>query len=349
MIAKSRRTLVQIVNEWRREHPKQKVPGCLGDGKNVGRRMLNFARVLEEVLHDTMQIYPLHFVRIAQACDGSCMVLTAHAKNNCHWVGYHAWLGGDLGSTDYTIVHTCERKEYEKELAEKKSLEKKLAEEKRLEKKLADKKRLEKKRVEMTRLEAKVKTKASSAYVNLNSSSSSNESSDESSKHDEPQPLKRGFQQARRKCFSVPSRVRKPDLKPNSQSRVKPLHNPPHLHSPIALPPTPSTPSNRNTVRLQFLTSNVHLGAIHKTLDVSMTPKAFFDEAYSAYAIIGEPPATSQMAAVRVAIKPSTEWPIVVPWGNQDDYYEMLNIVKERAAERTGRMDVEVSCVLKGR
>lgn len=329
MIAKSRYILVKIINDWRRDHPKQKVPGWLGDGKNVGPRMLNFARVSTEVLHDTLEIYPMHFVRIAQGFDGSCMLLFAHAKNTCAWLGYHAWLGGDLGATEYTILHTCDRKEYEKNLA--------------------DRKRLEKKRVELKRLERKVKAKAPTPYINLNSSSSSNESSDEPSKHNGPSSLKRGFQQARRKCFSIPLSVKKPEFKHNSQSTINPPRTPPRLNSPFAWPPTPSTPSNKSNVlaRFQFLTGHEYLGAIPRSVDLSLTSSAFFEEAFTAYTIVGKAPAVLQMAGVKIVIKSSAERPVFVPWGNKECFHEMMEIVKEKAIGEPGMLQVEVTCVPK--
>lgn len=358
--------LAQIVNDWRRDHPHERVPGLLGDGKDIRRRrILNFAGGSTEIIHDKLEIYPLRFVRIARGVDGSCMVLTPHPKNTHAWVGYYAWLGGDLGFTEYTVLHTCERELYEKKRAEKKQAEKKQAKKKQAEKKQAKKEQAEKKL-----LKKKQKRKIPTPYIDLDPTTSPSELSDVPSNFYEPQSVKHQFQQAGRKCYSFPSSVTKRTLKPKPpsskcspqvlsfssptakstyQPRIVPPHTPPRLNSPFALPPTPCTPSNNNTVRFQFFTSNVHLGAIHKTFDVSMTPKAFFDEAFSAFTIIGEAPAASQMAGVRVAIKPSAGWPILVLWRNEESFYEMMEVVKERVAGRMGRLDIEVSCVLKGR
>lgn len=91
------------------------------------------------------------------------------------------------------------------------------------------------------------------------------------------------------------------------------------------------------------------LGAIPKPLDQCSTPSAFFDEALVAFTIVGKVPAYPQIAGVKVVIKPSAERTIFVPWRNRESYYEMMDIVKENAAGRTGRLDVEVTCVDGGR
>lgn len=351
MIAKSSSILIQIIMDWRDENLPDRVPGWLGDGKNVGPRMLNFAGGSTKVLHDILEIYPLHFVRIAKSVDGSCMVLKPHIKNTCAWLGYHAWLGGDLGYTKKTILHTCEREIYEKKLLDKKKSEEKLVKDKRLQR--------------------KEKPRLPTRYVDLALTTSSDEFSDEPLVNQrELQPVKRQFKDAGRKCFSFPSSVTKPKLKhklpflkrsaqdlsyssptlqPTAQLGTNPLRTPPRLQSPLAWPPTPSTPSNNNTMRFQFLMATESFGAIPKPLDLSLTSKTFFDEAFSAFTIVKNAPAASQMAGVKVVIKSSAERPIFVPWKNQESFHEMMNILKEKAAGRTGKLDVEVSCILKAR
>jgi hypothetical protein len=55
------------------------------------------------------------------------------------------------------------------------------------------------------------------------------------------------------------------------------------------------------------------------------------------------------MAGVKVMIEASAGRPIFVPWRNKESYDGMMEVVKEMAGERTGRMDVEVTCVRKGK
>ena len=316
------------------------------------------------MMHDYLKIDRSQFVRIAKGSDESCMLLFAHAKNTAGWVGYHTWLGGELGITEYTILHTCDRESYEKELLEKKLLEKKLLEKKLLEEKLSEKKLSEKKRSK------EKQKKTPTPYIDLNPTSSSNESSDEPSNRCGPQPASRAFQQAGRKCYSFPSSFKKrkpqhimpsskrlaqglssPSLPVQSVSRsgIGPPHTPPRFSSPPVLPPTPSTPSNHNSVRFQFLMAPESLGAIPRSLDQNLSRSAFFDEAFAAFTIVGKASVQSQMAGVKVAIKPSGGRPIFVPWGNREIFDEMMDIVRERAAGRTGRLDVEVTCIPAGK
>jgi hypothetical protein len=81
--------------------------------------MYNFAGGQTQVLHDRLEIDHLRIVRIAKGTDGSCMLLIPHRKNNHSWIGYHAWLGGKLGFTEYTILHTCDRESFENQLLAK--------------------------------------------------------------------------------------------------------------------------------------------------------------------------------------------------------------------------------------
>lgn len=50
-----------------------------------------------------------------------------------------------------------------------------------------------------------------------------------------------------------------------------------------------------------------------------------------------------------MVIESSASRPIFVPWRNKESYDEMMEVVMEMAAGRTGRMDVEVTCVKKGK
>ena len=301
-----------------------------------GPRMFNFIGVSTQVLRDRLMVDASNIVRIAKGSDGSCMLLIPDAKNNQVWAGYYAWLGGKLGFTEYTILHTCDRESNKEKL-----------------------------------LENIRKRKVSTKYNDLDLTTSSSEPSDEPSRHYELRSVKGQFQQAGRKCFSFPSSVTKPKLKiklklPSSKyssQNVSPLspavqfasrsgivsiRTPPRLQSPLAWPLTPSTPSSSNTVRFRFLVATKSFGAIPKLLDLSLTPEAFFDEAFGAFAIVGNPPPASRMAGVKVVITPS-ERPIFVPWKNKESFYEMINIVREKAAGRTAKLDVEVNCVQKRR
>lgn len=120
MIAKSDLLLREIINEWRDDHLDQKLQGCVQTGNKFGARMFNFAGTLTRVLHDGLEIEHKLSVRIAKGLDGSCMLLIPHAKNTFAWLGYHAWLGGDLGFTKYTVLHTCDREAFEQKQSEKK-------------------------------------------------------------------------------------------------------------------------------------------------------------------------------------------------------------------------------------
>ncbi len=119
VIAKSDRLLRETINEWRFDHPDQKLLGCVSTGKKFSARMFNFAGSSTRVLHDGLEIDHKIMVRVAKGLDGSCMLLIPHAKNTSAWLGYHAWLGGDLGFTKYTILHTCDRDAYEQKQSEK--------------------------------------------------------------------------------------------------------------------------------------------------------------------------------------------------------------------------------------
>lgn len=297
--------------------------------------MYNFAGGSTQVLHERLEIDRSYAVRIAKGADESCMLLIPSVKNNNAWIGYHAWLGGELGFTEYTVLHTCDRESFEKKLLEK-------------------------------RQKPKI---ATSPYIDLNSTTSSSNSSDEPLSHHGLRSAKREFQQAGRKCYSFPSSVTKrkvkhklpsskrpaqglsspaPAEKSASQPGFVPIRTPPRLNSPLAFPPTPSTLSTQHSVRFHFLVADESLGAIPLPLHHCLTLKAFFSKAYAAFRSVDKLPAILKMAGVKVVIKPSTERPIFVLWMDQETFHMMMDIVKEMAAGRRGRLDVEVTCVRKG-
>ena len=111
VIAKSRRHLVEILNDWKEDHPHEKPPTFQGKRFLNPTRMFNFSGTSVQTMLDCLDIDHSNTVRIARGSDDSCMLLLAHYKNNRHWCGYHAWLGGKLGFSDYTILHTCDRKQ----------------------------------------------------------------------------------------------------------------------------------------------------------------------------------------------------------------------------------------------
>lgn len=283
--------------------------------------MLYFGKGSNQVLHDILEIGPSQFVRIAKGIDESCMLLIPHAKNTRAWLGYHAWLG-EFGSSKYTILHSCERTTYEKRQAEKKQ-----------------------------------KTKTSYPFINLNSISSS-ELLDEPSERVGPRSPREEFQQAGRKCYSFPTSVTKREFRhilPPSKRSAQGLSCPSPVSQltsrsgivPILTPLQPKSTPSISTVRFQFLTADESFGAVPKPLDRCLTLEAFFDKAFAAFTIVGQGSAYSQMAGVKVTTP--AERPIFVPWRNQESFEEMVDMVKERAAGRTGRLDVEVTCVPKSK
>ncbi len=53
------------------------------------------------------------------------------------------------------------------------------------------------------------------------------------------------------------------------------------------------------------------------------------------------------MAGVRVVIESSAGRPIFVPWGNEESYGRMMEGLVEKAADRAGTLEVEITCVQK--
>jgi hypothetical protein len=101
----------------------------------------------------------------------------------------------------------------------------------------------------------------------------------------------------------------------------------------------------KTIIRFQFLIADESLGAISKPLDQCSTSSAFFHEALAAFTVIGGSKGNLRMAGVRVVIESSAGRPIFVPWGNEESYGRMMEGLMEKAADRAGTLEVEITCV----
>ena len=115
VIAQSEAHLLEILKDWQAQHPNDPIPEWTkSKAPRQSSQKCFFARTTTPISHTFLRFNHC-FVRIAKGSDGSCMVIDSNSNNSCGWTGYHAWLGADLGFSDYTIIHTCERHEFEQQ------------------------------------------------------------------------------------------------------------------------------------------------------------------------------------------------------------------------------------------
>ena len=137
---------------------------------------------------------------------------------------------------------------------------------------------------------------------------------------------------------------------PKAQPRMSNTSaHPKHSSFSCATPHHPSAVSSAsrdpcmNNIRFQFFVSDQNFGAIEKSFDQCVTLSSFFDEALSAWGVIGGRGNSIIMAGVTVVIK-SIPRPIFVLWRNKEGFERLMESIRKESVGRGEGLEIEVRC-----
>ena len=121
--------------------------------------------------------------------------------------------------------------------------------------------------------------------------------------------------------------------------------------SPIITKPTTTTyqpsvlePLTTKDVVLHFFLSNDSLGAVPVTLNECNTATKFFNQALSAWNLLGGGDQAGSMAAVSVMID-GFHWPTVLPWGNAAAFKRMMETIAIARIGKMGNFEIRIKCL----
>lgn len=101
-----------------------------------------------------------------------------------------------------------------------------------------------------------------------------------------------------------------------------------------------------NHVTIHLFLSDESLGAIPITLNECNTSVKFFNQALSAWNLLGLEDQARDMAAVSVTID-GVQWPMVLPWGNSQAFQRMLGALEHAQHGTITGLEVRVKCIKK--
>lgn len=115
----------------------------------------------------------------------------------------------------------------------------------------------------------------------------------------------------------------------------------------LLFPATISEPYQADKIVFHFFLSDESFGAIPKLFVQCATPKSFFNEAHSAWHVLGETSDQARLLGVKVSIEGITR-PVVVIWESKDGFKRMVEAISNETVGRTQNLNVEVRCIKLG-
>lgn len=95
----------------------------------------------------------------------------------------------------------------------------------------------------------------------------------------------------------------------------------------------------------QFFLENETYSAIAKSFEQCKTMASFFDEAFAAWAALGQPDQQPRMLAVKAVVEGQPR-PILVLWRNKEGFDRMVDVILKEAVGKEV-LNVEIRCIRK--